>query len=661
MVIPDVVVRHIGTGVSYADGAEDDILRALASADDLTSGSDELAARIVDWPTRYHFSHQRTNLLRPLAIGQGTRVLDVGGGTGIVARYLGEQGADVVALEGNPDRARAAAVRCRELDGVEVLVGALDDLPADDLFDVVCLVGVLEYAGAAAGGAGGAPAMLARARAHLRPGGALVVAIENQLGLKYLLGAREDHVGRPWVGIEGYSGPPGVRTWSRRQLDQLLRASGLGHQRWLAPFPDYKLPAVVLHERLYAEPDAGELIDQLVLQPVICHDRPPVRLADAAAAHRTWIDAGLGLDVANSFLVVAGADEGGVDRLVPERLAWLFGGPRRARWRRDRVLTLTRDVVTRGDASPRRERWLAQDPGSSRPYVAGATLGHRALAAVRAHDRAELGRVLSRWRDELDRVAQPVADLEPDSHPFLLPDTTIGLPDGHLDASLSNFVESPGGDIAYVDDEWRTGQPIDVRVARYRALWVLGREIVTSGIDHLWGDTATVDDIVADLAALADVELDPRVADAWRAGEIDLQALVVGADREHLEAGWLDGSLRSVDLGPAAAAAGADPGAGSWPRGEEAEALATAFETQATELRQLRDQVEWLGEQRREFIGQRDHLEGVGEALRAEIESLRRPRSALAHAFGRRAWRQRAEGLRRRWAERREPEGAAGA
>src|SRR5690606_13740042 len=123
------------------------------------------------------------------------------------------QGAEVVALEGNPARARAAAVRYADLANVEVVRGALDDLDADERFDLVLLVGVLEYAGSPIGGAGGAPAMLRRAVSHLRPGGALVVAIENQIGLKYLLGAREDHLGRPWVGIECYTGPPGVRTW----------------------------------------------------------------------------------------------------------------------------------------------------------------------------------------------------------------------------------------------------------------------------------------------------------------------------------------------------------------------------------------------------------------------------------------------------------------
>src|SRR5690606_27091215 len=261
------------------------------------------------------------------------------------------------------------------------------------------------------GGAGGAPAMLRRAVSHLRPGGALVVAIENQIGLKYLLGAREDHLGRPWVGIEGYTGPPGVRTWSRRVLTAMLAAAGLDDQRWLAPFPDYKLPTVVLDDRLYEQDDAADLLDQLVLQPVVCLDKPPVRLADAADAHRVFADAGLARDVVNSFLVVAGRSGDPPRPIVrDDALAWLFGGHRMPPWRRTRLLTVDRRFVVLGDRGVRHHEWLAQDPGDSRPFHPGRTFAEDALAAVRAHDLEALGSVLRRWRDELEERA---IDVEP--------------------------------------------------------------------------------------------------------------------------------------------------------------------------------------------------------------------------------------------------------
>ena len=49
----------IGQGVDYLDGAEDELLKIMTEASDRSSGSDELAARIHDWPTKYHLSPQR--------------------------------------------------------------------------------------------------------------------------------------------------------------------------------------------------------------------------------------------------------------------------------------------------------------------------------------------------------------------------------------------------------------------------------------------------------------------------------------------------------------------------------------------------------------------------------------------------------------------------
>jgi precorrin-6B methylase 2 len=600
--------RRIGPGLGYADGAEDEIAAILRTAGDRSSGSTELAEHIVDWPTRYHFSYQRANLLRPLHIAAGARVLDVGAGSGALTRYLGEQGARVVALEGNPARAEAAALRCQDLDDVEILCGTLHDLDATERFDVVLLVGVLEYAGAALGGGGGAPAMLRQARSHLHDDGAVIVAIENQLGLKYLLGAREDHLGRPWVGVDGYPGQAGVRTWTRRMLSSMLDGAGLEHQHWLAPFPDYKLPTVVIDERLYQEADAAELIDQLVLEPVVCLDQTPVRLADAAAAHGVFAEAGLAADVANSFLIVAGPQRDGVERLVGnDALAWLFGTYRMPPWRRQRVLTTGRKLVTVGDTERRHRGWLAQDPGVSRPFHLGRTLGQDALAALRRHDLDALAAVLRRWRDELEARAVELQDVPNDPHPFVRSDSSRGLPDGHLDVGLSNFIEVDGR-LVFIDDEWRTDFPVDLEVAEYRALWVLAREAITSGIEHPWGDFATVDDLVNQLLGLAGLTIDERVVKTWREGEIALQSLVTGETPERLRAGWLDGSLRRIDLRVDA----------------QLERLRDEELPRLTEkLAQLEADRNQLAEQRVELAGQHDHLQGVVAALEAEVSRLR--------------------------------------
>lgn len=142
---PESGVRLLGDPVAYADGAEDEVLRALTLAADRSTASDELAAKIRDWPTRYHFSRLRANLLRPFVLGPGLRVLDVGAGTGALARYVGECGASVLALEGTLPRARSTAARCAGLPSVEVACGDVAALQDPEGFDVVLCIGVYEH------------------------------------------------------------------------------------------------------------------------------------------------------------------------------------------------------------------------------------------------------------------------------------------------------------------------------------------------------------------------------------------------------------------------------------------------------------------------------------------------------------------------------------
>ena len=98
-------VRIGTTEVDYEDGAEAAVLSDLERIVDRSDGSDELTMLIRDWPTSYHFSPSRSNLLRPIRIDSRDRVLEVGCGSGPITRWLGERGADVLAIDGNVEHA----------------------------------------------------------------------------------------------------------------------------------------------------------------------------------------------------------------------------------------------------------------------------------------------------------------------------------------------------------------------------------------------------------------------------------------------------------------------------------------------------------------------------------------------------------------------------
>jgi exopolysaccharide biosynthesis predicted pyruvyltransferase EpsI/SAM-dependent methyltransferase len=544
----------------YRDGSEDELLGIISGATDRSITSEELRAAIHDWPTRYHLSPLRANLLRPLSLPAGARILEVGAGTGVNSRWLGEQGYEVVAVEGSLARAEIAAERCAELERVRVLCGGADEVDPeiDGLFDAVLLIGVLEYA--TTGGLPGAEALLASCARLLAPGGLLVLAIENQLGLQYLSGAPEDHWSLPGVGVEGYL-QPGPRTYSRARLGSLLAGAGLGHQRWLYPYPDYKLPVSVLAEPLYSLPHPAltpATVTSLARQLRSSHHGTWPSPFDLALAHTSLVEGGLGPDVANSFLVVAGGDAGTVASAVPEGvLAWLLNDERRGRWARHRTLELAGgelQLVTDGGSIDRREGWLTQRSPATQPFTPGTDLGQLAFEACSRHDPAALDDVLARWVAELDRGRTTEAG-EP--HPFRRPGSTVWLTPGHLDVDLGNFVVGPDGALTYIDDEWGTVGAIERDLVCVRALWHLARSCIARGVAPGGGPTDTADELAVALARRAGLDVDASTVEAWKDAERQLQALAIGSRPELVE-GWLGGGTATVAEVVAAAGAPVD-------------------------------------------------------------------------------------------------------
>lgn len=307
------VGRESEFGYSDGDAVEARLLAWVCGVADRRVLSEELRAGITDWPSRYHLSPLRANLLRPLAGWlSGRTVLEIGAGCGALTRYLGELDVSVVALEGSPRRAAIAAARCADLANVAVIADSFQHFAPTARFDVVTLVGVLEYARLfyrADAGVDPVHAMLARARALLKPGGVLLLAIENQLGLKYFAGCREDHVATPMHGIEDRYGAEGVVTFGRAELGDRLDAAGLPARAWWYPFPDYKLPVSVLSEAAVSGRHGLDLsplpMGSVVADPQV----PPHWNFSLEQAWRVIFRNRLAGELANSFLVAAGTGE----------------------------------------------------------------------------------------------------------------------------------------------------------------------------------------------------------------------------------------------------------------------------------------------------------------------------------------------------------------
>ena len=131
------------SGIVYTDGdsVEKRIANVIKNAIDLSVLSDELREYCIDWPSTYHLSCARANLIRPLEHLLKGDILEIGSGCGAITRYLGEAGGNVLAIEGSLQRAKITRSRTRDLENVTVLAENFNNYQSNKKFDIITLIG----------------------------------------------------------------------------------------------------------------------------------------------------------------------------------------------------------------------------------------------------------------------------------------------------------------------------------------------------------------------------------------------------------------------------------------------------------------------------------------------------------------------------------------
>ncbi|UZN01918.1 rhamnan synthesis F family protein [Cellulomonas sp. S1-8] len=591
----------------YNDGDEHEtwVADVVRSAKDTSSGSRELEAGIRDWPSLYHLSHQRGNLVRPLLPALRGPVLELGAGTGAITRVLGEHGLDVVAVEGSPRRAAIAADRCRDLPNVQVVADTVQGFGHPARFATVVMVGVLEYArmfGFETTDTDPVDVMLEHVARLLLPDGELVVAIENQLGLKYFAGFPEDHLGQAMAGVEDRYGSATAVTFGRQELGARLRGAGLVEQRWLFPFPDYKLPTTVVTERALDPASGFDATPLLVATGGGDHQEPETTSFDLRRAWGPVHRNDLVPDLSNSFLVrasVAALPE-------PSTLAWYYGsGARRPEFRK-----VTEFVAGDGRVDVLRRR--------AEPDLRDT------VRDVQLVCEDEPYAPVPPWTAELaDRLARPgwtSAAVVEWFGPWLdAIRTYAGLPagstdldaevPGHLvDALPRNLLSGTG---RFIDLEWRALVPPTLGWVLFRALY---DSLAALGpVAPPEGPPPTVGDLVREVAAAHGFVLDEARLTSWWDLEVTFQSVVQGTVVRVPVDDALDVALR---IAPSHAALAPTPAPAVEPL------VPPALETE------LREEIEARG---REL----DRLRGVAELAGSEISRAGEARERLASAFGR--------------------------
>ncbi len=540
-------------GIAYNDGDEIEtrIASIIKQAVDISVLSIELRQHCTDWPSLYHLSGTRANVMRPFEAFIKGDILEIGAGCGAITRYLGECGANVLALEGSPRRAAIARSRTLDLENITVLAEKFDQFQCDQQFDVITLIGVLEYANLFTTGENPALVMLERVRSLLKPSGHLILAIENQLGLKYFAGSPEDHLGQPMFGIEGRYRKDQPQTFGRKVLADMLSQAGFLKSDFLAPFPDYKLPVSIVTESGFSNThfDASALAWQSARRdpqlPEYCNFSLELAWPEIFKNE-------LALDVSNSFLIIASPNS--EQMINTEVLAYHYSSGRVPAYCKETLFRCDVGESIRVDYQPLSvcqniDHYQEKLPiqfrcPDSQKYVFGKSLS------------IEFIRILTMDGWTFDQVAQLIqrylAIVSTFSGIAELVSPYTELDGEFFDAIPQNILVRQDGGYALIDKEWQTSKPIEVGHLLFRALLLLHDSISQFG-GPATGKNLTRYEFVDGVFDAAGLKLKEEDFDRYIALEAEIQQCVTGFAAESFLSWEKDRDLPILNLNKALA------------------------------------------------------------------------------------------------------------
>ena len=243
--------------IQYLDGSEKFLAELFSKGNErkIRVQIGKILADQPAWEILYHLSPQRHFLLNWYDFKSNGSLLEVGAGCGAVTGLFLQRLKEVYANELEENRMEILKARHNNCQNLVAVPGSIDKIKLAKKFDYVSLIGVLEYAGKfflkGQGFRSPFVRLLKCVASYLKSDGILLLAIENKIGIKYLAGHKEDHLGIPFASIDNFPDYSGIRTFSKPELTSLLHEAGFEPIRYFYPYPDYKLPRSILTDEAY--------------------------------------------------------------------------------------------------------------------------------------------------------------------------------------------------------------------------------------------------------------------------------------------------------------------------------------------------------------------------------------------------------------------------
>ena len=210
-----------------------------------------------------HLSTICQNSINWYPFKENCSILEIGGNLGEITGVLCKKANKVVTLENQPDKATIISKRYENQENLEIILGEWKDITLTEKFDYITLIGSLPYIAKANHMT--SQEMISELSQNLKEDGILLIAVDNQFGIRYFVGNPENYLNKKFVGLLNYNNEEDkIETYTKQKLQNMLEQTGFHYQHFYYPLPDYRMPNVIFSDK---EPPKYNSVDKYMPYP----------------------------------------------------------------------------------------------------------------------------------------------------------------------------------------------------------------------------------------------------------------------------------------------------------------------------------------------------------------------------------------------------------
>lgn len=295
--MPKLNTEFLDQSLLFHSKSEDDLELAINFILDERNGAPcrEKDLKDVSSAVYEQLSPLREALIDWYPFQKGSRILEIGAGFGALTGVLLRNSGATVALEVKASRCKLIKKRYSYADNLEVMSCDMFSYHANHKFDYIVVHDFFGYIRKHIHAADPYSCFFDKVKQLLKQDGVILLAVENKLGLKYFSGCVEDYSYKFFTGLNHFDGYDGIRTFSKKELADMLKQQNLGRNRFFYPFPDNVFPTEIYTDEILDKKYYGGRVRSTSWNKF--------EFFDEAAMFRRLQEEGIVSAFANSFLI----------------------------------------------------------------------------------------------------------------------------------------------------------------------------------------------------------------------------------------------------------------------------------------------------------------------------------------------------------------------